>query len=56
MSATPPTRRPLYSAPIACAASSITGSPVPRADRHDRVEIARLPREIDGHERLGPSA
>ena len=26
MSAMPPTRRPLYSAPIACAASSITGA------------------------------
>ena len=54
MSATPPMRRPLYSAPMACAASSITGNPVPCADRHDRVQIARLPGEIDGHERLGP--
>ena len=29
-------------------------NPVPCTDRHDRVQIAWLPCEIDGQERLGP--
>ncbi len=43
-----PIRRPLYSAPTACAASSSTAMPREDGELQDRVEVRRLPDEVHG--------
>ena len=49
-----PARRPLYSAPWACAASSMTDEAVALGDLEDRVHVGRLAVEVDRQDRLGP--
>ncbi len=54
MSAIPPTRRPLYSAPIGVRGVLDDRQSVPTADRHDLVEVAGMPGEVHGNERPRP--